>query len=168
MAEHDPEQMQQELTDAAKNWLAMDGLWFLAVEERFGMDAALACDKLVWQQFAPSEARRIMKRCGIPGDGGLDALEIALKNRIYRFINPQSIARPDDYTLILSVTACHVQTSRARKNLPPFHCKEIGMTEYSLFARTIDPRIRAGCITSPPESSGGDCACSWKFTLEPV
>jgi hypothetical protein len=166
MAEHDPEQPSPELSDAVKNWLAMDGLWFLAVEEMFGMDAALQCDNRVWEQFAPSEARKIMKRCGIAGHGGLDALENALKNRMYRFINPQSITRPDDHTLILSVLTCHVQSARRRKNLLPFHCKEIGMTEYSLFARTIDPRIMTECITTPPESAGKDCACSWKFTME--
>jgi hypothetical protein len=168
MAGYDPKQSQPELIDAAKNWLAMDGLWFLAVEEMFGMDTALQCDNRVWEQFAPSEARKIMKRCRIADHGGLDALEIALKNRMYRFINPQSVIRPDDHTLILSVGACHVQSARVRKNLPPFHCKEIGMTEYSLFARTVDPRIRTECITAPPESDGKDCTCSWKFTLETI
>ncbi len=168
MAEHDPEQPSPELVDAVKNWLAMDGLWFLAVENMFGMDAALQCDNRVWGQFAPSEAQKIMKRCGITGHGGLDALENALKNRMYRFINPQSVTRPDDYTLILSVGTCHVQSARTRKNLPPFHCKEIGMTEYSLFARTVDRRIRTECIIAPPESAGKGCACSWKFTMEPI
>ncbi len=168
MTEHEPDQSQPELIDAAKNWLAMDGLWFLAVEEMFGMDAALQCDKRVWEQFAPSEARRIMKRCGITGHGGLDALKNALENRMYRFINPQRVSRPDDNTLILSVGTCHVQAARRRKNLPPFHCKEIGQTEYSTFARTVDPRIRTECITAPPESAGKDCACSWKFTLETI
>jgi len=30
-----------ELTDAVKNWIAMDGLWFQAVEKVYGMDAAI-------------------------------------------------------------------------------------------------------------------------------
>ena len=37
------------LSDAAKNWLAMDGLWFQAVEQIYGMDAALALDREVWE-----------------------------------------------------------------------------------------------------------------------
>ncbi len=48
-----------ELTDAAKNWIAMDGLWFQAVEQVYGMDAALALDRQVWEQFAV-----ILKPCG--------------------------------------------------------------------------------------------------------
>jgi len=52
------------LSDAAKNWLAMDGLWFQAVEQVYGMDAAVAMDRQVWSQFAVIEARRI--RNGFP------------------------------------------------------------------------------------------------------
>ena len=31
----------EELRDAAKNWIAMDGLWFQAVEQEYGMEAAV-------------------------------------------------------------------------------------------------------------------------------
>ena len=65
------------LTDAAKNWLAMDGLWFQAVEQRYGMDTAIAMDRHVWEQFAVIEALRIKVRLNLPEKGGLDALEIA-------------------------------------------------------------------------------------------
>jgi hypothetical protein len=34
------EDVSQALTDAAKNWVAMDGLWFQAIEQAYGMDAA--------------------------------------------------------------------------------------------------------------------------------
>ncbi len=57
----------QELTDAARNWLAMDGLWFQAVERAYGMGAALALDREVWDQFAVIEARRIKERLSLPG-----------------------------------------------------------------------------------------------------
>ncbi len=62
----------------AKNWLAHDGSWFLAAEERFGMDVAIALDAEAWRRFAAAEARRIMEAYGIPRDGGLDALARAL------------------------------------------------------------------------------------------
>jgi hypothetical protein len=47
----------RELVDAAKNWHAIDGLWFLAVEARFGIEAAIACDKAVWKSFSASDAK---------------------------------------------------------------------------------------------------------------
>ncbi len=35
------EQLLQALEAFAKNWLAHDGSWFLAAEERFGVDTAI-------------------------------------------------------------------------------------------------------------------------------
>ena len=66
------------LTDAAKNWLAHDGLWFRAVEEKFGIEAAMELDKKAWEQFTVIEAKRIMKRLGMSPGGGIPALIQAL------------------------------------------------------------------------------------------
>jgi hypothetical protein len=44
----------------AKNWLAHDGCWFLAAEERLGMQTAIELDERAWQRFAATEARRII------------------------------------------------------------------------------------------------------------
>ena len=65
------------LEDAAKNWLAHDGLWFLAAEERFGMETAIELDRAAWERFTVVEARRIMQRLGIEPGGGIPALKKA-------------------------------------------------------------------------------------------
>jgi len=154
------------LTDAAKNWLAMDGLWFQAVEQAYNMDAALALDRQVWEQFAVIEARRIMERLLLPEKGGLDALEIAFKNRLVSFLNKLEILRPDEKTLIVSTKTCRVQDARTRKGMAQFPCRSVGMVEFPLFARTIDARIVTKCLSCPPETLPGTPYCSWKFTLE--
>ena len=59
----------EELRDAAKNWIAMDGLWFQAVEQEYGMEAAVFLDKKVWKQYAVIEARRIKERLNLPEQG---------------------------------------------------------------------------------------------------
>ena len=75
------------LTDAAKNWFAIDGLWFQAVEQKYGMDEALSIGREIWEQFAAIEARRIKERLDLPEKGGLDALEIAFNNRLVSLLN---------------------------------------------------------------------------------
>lgn len=51
-----------ELIEAySKNWLAMDGAWFQAVEKAGGMDEAMARDIDAWKVFTVAEARRIKK-----------------------------------------------------------------------------------------------------------
>jgi hypothetical protein len=160
------EDLSQALTDAAKNWVAMDGLWFQAVEQAYGIDAALAIDKEVWEQFALVEARRIKERLALPEKGGLDALEIAFKNRLVSLLNELEILRPDEKTLIITLKTCRVQAARKRKGMTEFPCRSVGLVEFPVFARTIDARIITECLSCPPETLPRTPYCSWKFTLE--
>jgi len=68
------EELLRALSMFAKNWLAHDGCWFLAAEERFGIDTAIELDARSWARFAAAEARRVMATFGIPAGGGLPAL----------------------------------------------------------------------------------------------
>jgi hypothetical protein len=160
------EQVSQALTDAAKNWVAMDGLWFQEVEQAYGMDAALAMDMRVWEHFAVIEAQRIKERLVLPDKGGLDALEIAFKNRLISLLNELEILRPDEKTLIVTLKTCRVQATRKRKGMPEFPCRSVGLVEFPVFARTIDARIMTTDLSCPPETLPGTPYCSWKFTLE--
>jgi hypothetical protein len=46
-------------------YFAVDGLWFLTLEERLGLEAALEVDVEVWRRFAKVMARRVVKRLNI-------------------------------------------------------------------------------------------------------
>jgi hypothetical protein len=156
-----------ELADAAKNWHAIDGLWFLAVEAMFGMDAAIACDKEVWARFSSIEAKRIKKRLELPDNGGLDALEKALSHRLFSLINEQRVTRIDPWTLEYQMVTCRTQSSRDRDGLPKFPCRELGLVEHRSFARVIDPRIKVECISCPPDPPAQNFICGWRFFMPP-
>jgi hypothetical protein len=156
----------EELTDAAKNWIAMDGLWFQAVGQEYGMDAAVAMDCKVWKHYAGIEARRIKERLGLPERGGLDALETAFKNRLFAHVNVSEILRPDEKTLVVTMKTCRVQAARERKGMPLFPCRSVGLVEFPGFARTIDARVVTECLSCPPETQPKTPYCSWKFTLD--
>ncbi len=148
----------------AKNWLAHDGCWFLAVEETLGLATAIEMDARSWHRFAVAEARRLMKEFEIPAGSGLAGLEKALGLRLYSAINEQSVEWIDDHAMIFRMIECRVQKTRAEKSLPPFPCKPVGMVEFSQFARTVDPRIRTSCVNCPPDERG-DCYCAWRFEI---
>ncbi|HDD25410.1 MAG TPA: hypothetical protein ENF52_08240 [Chloroflexi bacterium] len=154
------------LEDAAKNWLAHDGLWFLAAEERFDMKTAIALDRHAWEQFTVIEAKRIMRRLGIEPGGGIPALKQALQYRLYAYINVQEIIDVDEQTIIFRMNECRVQNARQRKGLPDFPCKPVGLVEYAGFARTIDPRFHTRCIACPPDPHPDTYWCAWEFTLQ--
>ncbi len=153
------------ISDFAKLWLAHDGLWFQAVENEFGLEAAIRLDKAAWGQFSPIEARRILERLGQMPGGGIDLLEQALGERLYSFINTQKVVEKSDNRLVFEMTSCRVQDARRRKGLPAFPCKEVGIVEYSTFAKTIDPRIETLCQCCPPDEYNGEYWCRWEFTL---
>ena len=154
------------IADISKNWLAHDGLWFLEVEKRWGMQAAIETDRDAWSTFTQIEARRIMERLGIKEGEGLDALEVALGFRMYAHINRQKIERPEPGVLLFTMESCRVQDARKRKKLPDFPCKPVGLVEYANFAKTIDPRIETECVFCPPDEHPEDAWCCWRFRID--
>jgi len=153
------------LEDASKNWLAHDGLWFRAVEDKFGIKAAMELDRKAWEKFTVTEAKRIMERLGIEPGGGIPALAQALKFRLYAYINVQEIKEMSDTHCVFRMNRCRVQEARKRQGLPDFPCKSVGVIEYVGFARTIDPRIRTRCIACPPDPHPESFFCAWEFSM---
>ena len=153
------------LEDAAKLWLAHDGLWFQAVERKFGMEMAMEMDKEAWKHFSPIEAHKIMKRHNLPHNGGVATLAEALKHRLYAHINTQTIRQIDERTVVLEMNNCRVQSARERKGMELFPCKEVGIVEYTYFAKTIDHRFTVEVITCPPDERPEGYFCAWKFIL---
>jgi hypothetical protein len=153
------------LEDAAKLWLAHDGLWFQAVEKGHGLKEAMAHDAEAWRRFSPLEAARIMKRLGIAPGGGIPALQRCLGYRLYSLLNEQEILETSSTRCVFRMRTCRVQEARRRKGLPDFPCKEVGIVEYASFAATIDPRLQTRCLGCPPDEHPADWYCAWEFTL---
>lgn len=154
------------LEDAAKNWLAHDGLWFQAVERAHGMEAAIRADAEAWREFTVIEARRIMERHGIAPGGGIAALVRALSFRLYAYINEQEVLEQSDRRAVFRMLNCRVQSARRRKGLADFPCRPVGLVEYENFARTIDERIKTRCLYCPPDRHPDDAWCAWEFVVE--
>ena len=159
------EQLMELIGIYAKNWLAMDGVWFQSVEQKYGMDEAMAHDAAAWERFTVIEARRIKAFLGLPEHPGLEGLAQALSPRFYGNLNR---AEPElrGNTLVYRVADCRVQSARTRKGMPLHPCKSVGLIEYGGFARTIDDRITCRCLSCYPEVTDETCSCAWEFTLE--
>lgn len=157
------ENLMEFVEEMAKRWLAHDGLWFQALEKEYGMEAAIKIDAAVWEKFSAVEAERIRKFFLIPEGGGIPALKKALGLRLYAFVNKQEIIELDENRIIFRMNHCRVQSARQRKGLPDFPCKSVGLVEYEVFARTIDPRIKTRCLTCPPDDHPSEYYCAWEF-----
>ena len=63
-----------------RSYTAVDGLWFMKVEERLGFDEALRLDEAVWKVLPKIQARALKGMMHLPG--GLVGLEQALSARL--------------------------------------------------------------------------------------
>ena len=147
----------------AKNWLAMDGVWFQSIEDKFGMPEAIEHDENAWRRFTVIEANRIKEFLKLPEQAGLQGLAKALKYRMYANINEDEIIYKDNL-LIYRTLDCRVQNARKRKGMEFHPCKSVGIIEYGLFAKTIDSRIECEALSCFPDITDDTCNCSWKFT----
>ena len=159
------EELVKIIVDDAKNWLAHDGVWFQAVEKRYGMDVAVAADTEAWQHFTVIEAKRIMARLGLAAGGGIPALVECLKHRFYARLNLQDVIEQSENRVVFRMLDCRVQSARKRKGLADHPCKSVGIVEYSEFAKAIDPRLQTRCIACPPDAHPEEFWCAWEFTL---
>lgn len=150
--------------DYAKNWLAMDGLWFQSAERRRGMDEAMEMDVEVWRSYTVIEAKRIKALLKLPDQAGLEGLAKALNMRMYSWLNRDEVVIEGN-TLTYRVNTCRVQAARSRKNMEWHPCRSVGLVEYDGFAKTIDSRFSTECVSCYPQITDQTCACCWRFTL---
>ncbi|MCQ2432949.1 MAG: DUF6125 family protein [Clostridia bacterium] len=165
LSEYSKDQLIELIEIYAKNWLALDGVWFQSVETKSGMDEAMYHDAEAWKRFTVIEAKRIKEFLKLPEQAGLEGLAQALKLRFYASLNEDKI-EINGNELIYTMVRCRVQTARERKGMPFHPCKSVGIIEYSGFAKTIDSRITCEALSCYPDITDHNCCCKWKFVLK--
>ncbi|MDR2036468.1 MAG: DUF6125 family protein [Bacteroidales bacterium] len=150
----------------ARNFLALDGVWFQSVEQKEGMDEAMHHDRSAWRRYTETEARRLKNFLNLPDSPGLDGLEQALMFRFSAFANPKVECIRDHHSLIYRVIDCQVQSARKKKGMPYHPCQSVGIIEHYYFAKIIDERIECETVSCYPDVTDDTCACSWRFTIK--
>ncbi|MFP3946301.1 MAG: DUF6125 family protein [Archaeoglobaceae archaeon] len=76
----------KELTDEQiadyfhRSYTAVDGLWFMKLEEEYGFDKALEIDRRVWEVLPKIQARKLKSILDV--EEGMDALEECLTTKL--------------------------------------------------------------------------------------
>ncbi len=148
----------------AKNFMSLDGYWFLGIEEKYGLETAIEHDKNAWSRFAITEARRLKELLGIH-EGSIADLQRAMRLISFATVSGLETALKDGH-LIVTITNCRPQQARQKAGRGEFPCKPVGVAHLSAFAREINPRFKAKCIRCPPDPHPKEHWCSWEFYLE--
>ncbi len=139
-------------------FLAVDGVWFLEVEQRLGFDQALAVDIAVWERFGPVMVRRIRKMLGLDG---ADAATVEAILHAFWQIEGSQVRRvsASDEKLVYEVERCawweHLKRA-GRETVVP--CDRVTMATYIPLLTAIDPAWEFAMSHALPR---GDPCCRW-------
>lgn len=145
--------------------LSLDGLWFLGVERFQGTEEAIKLDEDVWRRFGKSEAMLLKRFLSLDRVNSLDDIcRIFLLAPVFGNLGGQAEVRDD--RCLLSVTDCHPQKARIRKNLGEFPCKTVGRAYFESLLAEMNPEIRFRCVVCPPDEHPDDLWCEWEVWME--
>ncbi len=160
----DVDEQEEYINFMLRQYRLVDALWFLGVEDRFGLEAAVKLNEEVWQEMAGRSARDIKRRFRIE-EKGLEGFVKALKYFPWAIIVGYEVEMEKD-RVIVEVPSCPPQEARVRSGRGEFPCKEMHYLEFKFFAEEIDERIRVECIFAPPDEHPKHLWCRWEFTMK--
>jgi len=150
----------------SRNWNTVDGLWFRAVEEEYGLEVATRLDMKMWEKQIQIEARRIKEVLHIGGEGPEVLLKImGFTTSLVGGDLEYECEEVTPTAVVFYYTRCHPQEMRARQGLKEFPCKEVGLAIHTKLAEAVDPRVKAECLVCPPDPHPEEFWCKWAFRL---
>jgi hypothetical protein len=143
-----------------KAFTAIDGHWFMGLEEAVGFEQAMEVDIKVWARFSETIARRLKKMWGIERPTREQALRIL--DIIYALGHLQVETTQEAAGRYLADTpSCPwwENLKRAgREKLVP--CHHVDQEMFGAALRAVDPGLRLEWIESRPE---GSATCRWRI-----
>jgi len=143
----------------------VDGLWFLAVEQKYGLDVALKMDEEVWQRLGQIHTRRLLKTFTIKEDSPIRTLVKLLEVDPIWVVFKHEIPVLTDNKAIFRVTDCPAQVARVRDGKGEFPCEGVETAFFTSYAEAVDPRIRVTCLLCPPAAHPPQYWCEWQFEI---
>ena len=144
---------------------AVDGLYYLGIEEAFGTSAATEIDQKVWEVMGKIEARRLKEFFNIQGDD-IASLVKALEYSSWALdLEDKKIIIENDRAIIRNIN-CRVQNTRLKKCLTEFGCKPVRWGFLKSFAKEFNPHIEVQCNICPPDKQPDELWCEWEFSLK--
>jgi len=148
-----------------RNMWAVDGLYFMGIEEKYGTKIATEIDCFVWQVMGKIEARKIKQFFNIISND-LESFMKALQYTGWALdLEDKEIEIEKDKAILYNVK-CRVQNTRIQKNLGEFGCKPVRLGFLKAFAKEFNPNIKVTCKFCPPDNHPENLWCKWEFTLE--
>ena len=145
--------------------IAVDGIWFMAVEEEIGYDRALEMDIDVWKRYVPVSVKRAKKYFDIAASGLQGIKDMIKLDPLWLSID---LEFPEDTPkrLVFQVNRCPALEAQERMGREELTCEPVEVAYLTALAEAVDPRIKLTTLKVPPRESPDEICCKWLFTLE--
>jgi hypothetical protein len=148
-----------------RNLWRVDGLYFLGIEKKFGIEAAAEIDASVWEAMAAIEARSLRKLIQTSENPNIPQIIDLLRMSSWALDQPFKTIEISDKKAVLWVKKCRTQETRLNKGLTEFPCKNVRHGYLKNFAKTFNPKVKVNCSVCPPDKHPKDSWCKWEFKL---
>ncbi len=149
-----------------RNMWAVDGFYYMFIEEKYGTKVATEIDRRVWEVMGKIEARKIKKLFDIKDKSVKSCMKALSFSAWSMDLEDKEIEIISDNFAILRNVKCRVQNTRLKKGLGEFGCKQVRFGFLKSFAKEINPDIKVTCKMCPPDDHPEDLWCEWEFKLE--
>lgn len=148
-----------------RNMWAVDGLYYLFIEEKWGTEEATEIDRKVWEVMGKIEARKIKELFNIEGNDIVSVMKALSYSGWSMDLEDKEIEIQENKGIVRNIR-CRVQNTRLSKGLSEFGCKPVRWGFLKSFAKEFNPNIKVECVVCPPDKHKDDLWCEWIFTLE--
>lgn len=136
----------QKIRYLRRSYSAVDGLWFMKIEEDYGFDKALSIDNEVWKIMPKIQARFLKSIYGL--DKGIEALQSCFTEKLLLdgFVFQTETDKQNNSFRII-ITKCpwnDLLVKSGRENLAHQVGSQICNTEYSVWAHEFGENISFG------------------------
>ena len=144
---------------------AVDGLYYLGIEEALDTEAATEIDRKVWEVMGKIEARKLKEFFGMKGNDIPSVIKALSYSGWALDLEDKEIIVEEEQAIVRNVR-CRVQNTRIKKGLSEFGCKPVRWGFLKAFAKEFNPEIIVDCKVCPPDKHPDDLWCEWEFKMK--
>jgi len=137
--------MEQEIISEyfKRSYFALDGLWFMMIEEEFSFDKALEIDEKVWRILPKIQARKVKELLGLEGIGLADFLRaIKVKLEAEEYVYETKERGTEDVQIVIRECPWYAILKKTnRDHLAPRIVDAICSLEFRVWLREFGERL---------------------------
>ena len=120
----------------SRSMYSIDGLWFLAVEEQFGFEAAFKLNQKVWERCSFIHGHRLLNKLHLEGKPPLQALIALLSADPIMAVHNAKVTTLTDTRAVFRFIDCPIQIARIKAGRGVYNGKP-GCTLCSQFLQSF-------------------------------